>query len=486
MSAGAGKPSGVQASGGGGELRLPDPPVPNGRVLSIRVPGSKSLTNRALLLAALAEGESVLRDALIDADDARRMIEALRQLGAGIDVDEAARVVRVRGVGGRWRVPSEGVTLNLNNAGTATRFLAASVLASPAPITIDGNARMRERPIRELTDVLAMLGCGVEFLGSASCPPVRLTPPPAASAQGAGHSAQFGTTQSGQFISALLLMGPFVAEGRGVTLRLTGEVTSASYVRMTLGLLARLGASVQTSEDLSLIRVSAGEGGRGALPDGFDLAIEPDASSATYFAGAAALLPGLTVRLDGLSARSLQGDAMFAQTLARMGVPVLMEDDAIVVGGASWDGRLSPILADMSDMPDAAMTLASVAAFSSVPGGGAGGGASGATSILRGLRTLRVKETDRIAAMQAELAKIGVRIETNVGGDPGSITITPPEGGVACDAGVAPVQFATYDDHRMAMSLALVGLRRPNVVIHDPACVGKTYAGFWGDWTTLY
>lgn len=480
MSAGAGQTGGVRQ--GVGELRLPDPPVASVRTLSIRVPGSKSLTNRALLLAALADGESVLRDALVDADDARRMVDALRQLGATIDVDEAAGVVRVRGVGGRWRVPSEGVTLNLNNAGTATRFLAASVLASPASITIDGNARMRERPIRELTDVLAKLGCDVEFLGNANCPPVRLTPP--ASGSAAGLSAQFGTTQSGQFISALLLMGPFVAEGRGVTLRLTGEVTSASYVRMTLGLLARLGASVQTSEDLSLIRVSAGEGGRDVLPGGFDLAVEPDASSATYFAGAAALVPGLTVRLEGLSARSLQGDAMFAQTLARMGVPVVMEDNAIVVGGANWDGRLSPILADMSDMPDAAMTLASVAAFASVPGGG--GGASGATSILRGLRTLRVKETDRIAAMQAEFAKIGVRIEANLGGDPGSITITPPEGGVPCGAGVAPVHFATYDDHRMAMSLALVGLRRPNVVIHDPACVGKTYAGFWSDWARVW
>jgi 3-phosphoshikimate 1-carboxyvinyltransferase len=319
-----------------------------------------------------------------------------------------------------------------------------------------------------------MLGCGVEFLASPGCPPVRLTPP--ANAAASGLSAQFGTTQSGQFISALLLMGPFVAEGRGVTLRLTGEVTSASYVRMTLGLLARLGASVQTSEDLSLVRVSAGDGD--GLPRSFDLAIEPDASSATYFAGAAALLPGLTVRLEGLSARSLQGDALFAQTLARMGVPVAMEDDAIIVGGANWDGRLAPILADMSDMPDAAMTLASVAAFASAPGG--------AASILRGLRTLRVKETDRIAAMQAEFAKIGVRIETSVGGDPGSITITPPLDGVACDASAAPVSFATYDDHRMAMSLALVGLRRPNVVIRDPACVGKTYATFWADWAKLF
>jgi 3-phosphoshikimate 1-carboxyvinyltransferase len=466
-------------------ISLPDPPALAGpRVMSIRVPGSKSLTNRALLLAGLASGESVLRGALVDADDARRMVDALRVLGAGVTVDETQREVRVLGVGGRWRVPAEGVTLNLNNAGTATRFLAASVLASPAPITIDGNARMRERPIRELTDVLHALGCGVEFLGNPNCPPVRLTPPRVGDA-GAGLRAQFGTTQSGQFISALLLLGPFLAEGRGITLRLTGEVTSASYVRMTLGLLARLGASVQTSEDLSLIRVSAergasaGEGPGGMLPAGFELSIEPDASSATYFAGAAALVPGLAVRLEGLGARSLQGDAMFAQALARMGVPVAFEEDAIVVGGASWDGRLSPILADMSDMPDAAMTLASVAAFASVDG-------AGGASILRGLRTLRVKETDRIAAMQAEFAKIGVRIEANVGGDAGSITITPPDGGVACGADVERVEFATYDDHRMAMSLALVGLRRPNVVIREPGCVGKTYAGFWGDWAGLW
>ena len=355
------------------ELLLPPPPAivvgQVSKLLSIRVPGSKSLTNRALLLAGLAEGTSTIRNALVDADDARRMVEALQMLGASVEVDELGKCVRVRGVGGRWRVASGGVTLQLNNAGTATRFLAASVLASDAPITIDGNARMRERPIRELTDVLGALGCGVEFLGNPNCPPVRLSPP-ADKSDGRALVAQFGTTQSGQFISALLLMGAFVGGGRGITLRLMGEVTSASYVRMTLELLARLGAEVQTSEDLGLIRVSSGDG----LPRAFTLDIEPDASSATYFAGAAALVPGLVVRLEGLHARSLQGDASFVQVLARMGVPVVIEDEAIVVGGANWDGQLRPILADMSDMPDAAMTLASVAAFAFASEAGREGG----------------------------------------------------------------------------------------------------------------
>jgi len=432
-------------------------------------PGSKSLTNRAILLAALARGGSTLRGALTDADDARVMIDAVRTLGAGVSAEGDA--VRVAGVGGRWRTPPGGATLDLHNAGTAARFLAGTALLSAEPITIDGNARMRQRPIGELTEVLGTLGSAFEHLGAPGCPPVRITPPAALR-----HAAavEVATTQSSQFISALLMAGVFLPGG--LALRLTGEGTSGSYVEMTLGLLADLGASVRTSHDGRLVRV----GGAGGAPgiDGFSCDIEPDASGATTFWAAGAIVPGLSCAIAGIGKRSLQGDARFPAMLARMGTAVEHGQTdtgapTTLVRAPDPPGALAPILADMSEMPDAAMALACIACF------------AGGTSVLRGLRTLRIKECDRVEALRAELAKIGVRAEPPRG-DPDALTITPPEGGVDCSAAAARVEFETYDDHRMAMSLALIGLRRPNVYIRNPACVGKTYPGFWRDWAGLY
>jgi 3-phosphoshikimate 1-carboxyvinyltransferase len=244
---------------------------------------------------------------------------------------------------------------------------------------------------------------------------------------------------------------------------------------MTMGLLAKLGVETRSSSDSQVIRIS-GTAEVGVLK-AFNYAVEPDASGATYFWAAAAMCgnSSLRCRVMGLDEHSLQGDAQFPQMLRRMG--------AGVTPHAAGDGSfietdsapvIAPILADMSDMPDAAMTLASVACFAH------------GTSIIRGLRTLRVKETDRIAAMQEQLAKIGVVVATRVAGDDDAITITPPAHGVDCSAGVGEVRFDTYDDHRMAMSLALIGLRRPNTWINHPACVAKTYAGYWRDFAKLY
>lgn len=433
----------------------------------LRPPGSKSLTNRALLLAAMAEGASTVRGALLDADDAARMVAALASLGAV--VERVGEDLRVRGVGGRWRVPAEGVRLDLNNAGTATRFLAAAALLSPGPVTIDGNVRMRQRPIGELIDALRLLGMTAEYGGEPGFPPVRLTPPERGLPRGA--TLEIPTTLSSQFISALLLVAPWMPGG--LTIALTGQITSRSYIQMTLGLLDALGACVKTSEDLRFIRVGAGSG----VPAGvrpFEYAVEPDASGATYFWGAAALAPGAVCRIEGVGSDSLQGDARFPSLLSRMGATVTAHGGASAETLVRGPAALAPIMADMSDMPDAAMTLAAVASFAT------------GRSIVRGLRTLRVKETDRIAAMRVELAKIGVRVETDVLGDPDAITVTPPEGGVDCSAEAPRVEFETYDDHRMAMSLALVGLRRPNVFVRDPRCVGKTYPGFWSDLAGLY
>jgi 3-phosphoshikimate 1-carboxyvinyltransferase len=446
---------------------LPDPlPIPRVRTgpgvapvrAVVRPPGSKSLTNRAFLLAGLAPGESTLRHPLLGADDAERMMAALRSLGCDVTVDDEA--VRVRGVSGRWRVPPEGVTLNLNNAGTATRFLCAAALASPGPVTIDGNARMRERPISELTELLERLGARVEHTMDPSCPPVRITPPDGGvRVEGA---VEIGQTQSSQFISALLLVAPFLPEG--LTLRLVGDITSSSYIRMTVQLLEELGANIRTAEELRVIRVLPGM-------TAFDYDVEPDASGATYFWAAGALLPGGEVGVRGLGDSSFQGDAGFPDLLGRMGASVEESRDVVRCRGPQ---QLRPIMADMSDMPDAAMTLAACCAFA--PG----------TSILRGVRTLRVKETDRIAATRIELAKIGVVVEENVAGDPDVMSITPPEGGVDCSPGCEAVRFDTYDDHRMAMSMALIGLRRPNCFINDPACVAKTYPTYFADLARLH
>lgn len=472
---------------------LPIPPLPRGKRglfdVSLRTPGSKSLTNRALLLAALADGESTLRSPLLDADDAIRMRGALEQLGVSMSLttEGTEDLLRVKGVGGTWRPTSE-TTVNLNNAGTATRFLAAAALLGAAPIVIDGNARMRERPIGELVEVLAQLGARTEYVGRDGFPPIRIHP--LAERKGPGRVLEIPTTQSSQFISAIVMIAPWLAGG--LTIRLAGEITSPTYIEMTIGLLQQVGAMVKTSEDLRVIRVgppAASISNPGLKA--FEYDVEPDASGATYFWAAAATSPGSSAKVCGLSHRSLQGDASFPSLLARMGAIVEQHPatqavpHGVVVPAArdesdprthfirtTGPSRLEPIMADLSTMPDTAMTLAAVACFA--PG----------MSILRGLRTLRVKETDRIEALRNELTKIGVKVDCPVMGDHDVMAITPPPGDMALAS--ARVDFDTYDDHRMAMSLALIGLRRPNVFIKDPACVAKTYPTFWQDLARLY
>lgn len=456
--------------------QLPDPlPIPAidcaapPTHIRLRPPGSKSLTNRALLLAALAKGTTQLNGTLTEADDAQRMLEALTLLGAGIE-HTAPETLLIRGTAGCWPVPKEGITLNLHNAGTATRFLAAAAALATGPVTIDGNPRMRQRPIGELAAVLPKLGLNIDYLHAHGYPPLRLTP---ARHTPKNTSIDLLTTKSSQFISALLMLGPWI-DG-GITLRLQGEITSPPYISMTLRLLDRLGAQVRTSEDLRILRVGPPKGDPG-LP-AFNYAIEPDASGATYFWAAGALLPNASVGIEGLAGDalptgSLQGDARFPNLLARMGARI--ETSATGIKTVHAPPTLTRIDADMTDMPDAAMTLAALCVFA--PG----------RSVLRGLRTLRVKETDRIAAMQAELRKLGVRVEHDVSEDPDALSITPPDAGIDCSQAAPAVEFDTYDDHRMAMSLALIALRRPNCLIRDPGCVRKTYPTFWADLAMLY
>ncbi|HYD01081.1 MAG TPA: 3-phosphoshikimate 1-carboxyvinyltransferase [Phycisphaerales bacterium] len=456
------------------------PPVTRPFDVTIRPPGSKSLTNRALLLAALAEGESVLTGALADADDAQVMVRALRRLGAEIDVTAEVEpngescgnaTIRVKGVGGRWKMkPGEVVTLNLNNAGTATRFLTAAAVLQPPEgggIVIDGNARMRERPIGELVDALRGLETRVEFLGKPGFPPLCVRPS-VRRADGM-RRIEFGRTSSSQFISALMLVAPWLDGGLHV--RFASLPTSVSYVMMTAGLLERLDARAGPLSD-------AGIAIPGHAVEPFRLPIEPDASSASYFLAAGALVPGSRSRLAGLDPRPgrLQPDALFVKHLEERGALTLRTSDAATV---SHNGPLKGGDSDMALMPDVSMTAAVVGCFAIE------------ASALSGLRTLRVKETDRVAALVTELARVGVRVEPfaytdgHAQADEG-VRILPPAGGIDCSFSAPRVEFVTYNDHRMAMSLALIGLKRPNVYIRDPGCVRKTYPTFWRDMAKVY
>lgn len=429
---------------------LPLVPLPADRPAGVKIhpPGSKSLTNRVLLLAALAEGESVLTGCLLEADDARVMIEALRRLGAVIDTGGppgADGTVRVRGVGGRFR---GGCELNLNNAGTATRFLTAAACLADAPVVIDGNPRMRERPIGELLDLLRRLGVTIEELGAPGRVPLRVHP-----CRPRSGPVDAGPTQSSQYLSALLLLAPWMEPpGAPLTLRFGTPPTSHSYIDMTLGLLRSVGVR-HAERDAGWNEASAA----GAGLRGFTHRVEADASGAAPFWGAAAV-GELRITINGLPADSLQGDAGFVPLPSRL-----------LEGGVF----------DLTLMPDTAMVAAAVACFAAAP------------VTLEGLRTLRVKETDRLAALRNELAKVGVGVEIQAYRTPNGqsdelLRITPPRGGIDRSSSAPKVVFDTYDDHRMAMSLAIIGLRRPNVVIRDPACVAKTYPGFWKDWANLY
>jgi len=422
---------------------------------TIRPPGSKSITNRALLLAALADGTSTLTRPLADADDAQRMLKAIQELGAQVSRDE--HTIRITGTAGNWPI-TQPTTINLNNAGTATRFLAASSILSGQPLTVDGNARMRERPIADLVKALAQLGVHATYTLTEGCPPVTLEPP----ASLPDHpTISFARLQSSQFVSALMLIAPHLPNGMAI--EFDQPPPSTPYIDMTAQMLRRLDVRVDQAPDRSTITVAR------APIAGFNLDIEPDASGATYFWTAAAITPGATATVPGLN-DSIQGDARYVDLLERMGATVTHTDQGISVTGPD---QLRAINADLTDVPDTAMSLAIACCFADGP------------STLTGLRTLRVKETDRIEAMHTELTKLGIRINVGNTTDPDAFTIDPA-GFKAPFENAHPIAFDTYDDHRMAMSLALIGLHRPNTTINDPACVRKTYPDYFQDLARIY
>ena len=406
----------------------------------VKPPGSKSITNRALICAALAEGTSTLVGAL-DSDDTRVMIEALRALGVAVDLDAAAAILHVAGCGGRF--PQPKADLFLGNSGTSIRFLTAAVALGQGRYRLDGVSRMRQRPIDDLLVALRQLGADVQSELGTGCPPVVV----AANGLRGGNAAVAGAISS-QFLSALLMAAP-CASGQ-VEIRVDGELVSKPYVDMTLAVMRSFGVEVEAIEYQRFVACGNGR------YRGRHYEIEPDASAASYFSAAAAITGG-EVAVEGLSHDTLQGDVAFCDCLAQMGCVVEDNGRAIVVRARPLHG----IDVNMNAISDTVQTLAAVALFAQGP------------TTIRGVGHIRHKETDRIGNLAIELRKFGAAVDEFDDG----LRITP---GVLHAA-----EIETYDDHRMAMSLALVGLKTPGVVILNPGCTAKTYPGYFADLDAL-
>jgi len=407
---------------------------------AVRVPGSKSITNRALLLAALAEGESELHGAL-ESDDTVVMREALLELGASIRASEVGPW-QVTGTGGQLRVPE--APLYVQNSGTSARFLTAAATLSPGPVLIDGNDRMRERPIGHLVDALQSLGAEIEIQGHDGCPPVRV-----AGGGLPGGSGEIDGSHSSQYTSAVLLASPYAEQDVRLGF-LDGILVSRPYVDVTLAIMRDFGAEVSWygEGDVERIHVRAGQHYQAR-----DYTIEPDASSAAYLFCAAAIAGG-SVRVEGVPVQSLQSDWRILDLLERMGCTVLRSGERVELRGANGPLRsLGEV--DMNDLPDAALAYAVVALFADGP------------TLIKNVWNLRIKETDRLDALEKELRKLGARAKA----ERDSLFIQPgPLHGAEID---------TYDDHRMAMAFSLAGLRVPGVVIRDPGCVRKTWPKYF-------
>jgi len=417
---------------------------------TVRLPGSKSITNRMLLLAALAEGATVLRDVL-DADDTRVMVGALRALGVRVDI-EGAQTLRVHGVGtavSPFTFSVKQADLFLGNAGTALRPLTAVLALSDGDYRVSGVPRMHERPIGDLVEALAQLGARIEYTATPGYPPLRIRP----AAPSAQSRVSVRGNVSSQFLTALLLAAPLT--GRAVTIAVEGGLISRPYIEITLNAMRRFGVEVKGEGDIFAVPAS-----RYRSPG--EIRVEGDASAASYFLAAGAisgLHGGGPVRVAGVGRDSIQGDVQFADTLRAMGARIDIGENWIEASAgeaAQRAGGLKAFDADFNHIPDAAMTAAVCALFANGP------------STLRNIGSWRVKETDRIAAMAAELRKLGAQVET--GAD--WLRITPP-------AALRAATIDTYGDHRIAMCFALAALGGVAVRINDPECVAKTFPEYF-------
>jgi 3-phosphoshikimate 1-carboxyvinyltransferase len=402
--------------------------------VSLRPPGSKSITNRALVCAALAPGRSTLTGVLF-ADDTHAMLDAVRALGATLTLDEGARTALVDGVDPR--TASGDVRVDARQSGTTSRFILPAAALRPGRGVVDGTPQLRARPFAALVVALRELGATVEDLGEPGFLPVAVTGPLA------GGKVALPGHISSQYLSGLLMAGPLMADG--LTVELTSPLVSVPYVEATTAVMAAFGV---TADGLSV---------RPGAYRATEYAIEPDASAASYLLAAAAVSGG-RVSVEGLGTRSLQGDVRFADLLERMGARVERAADRITVTGT---GTLHGIDVDMADISDTAQTLAAVAVFADSP------------TRVTGIGFIRGKETDRIGAVVTELRRAGIEAVEDADGF--TVHPGPPK----------PTAFDTYEDHRMAMSLALLGLRAPGIEIRDPRCVAKTYPAYFEDLARL-
>jgi len=427
---------------------------------SVALPGSKSISNRVLLLSALARGTTDI-DELLDADDTRVMIAALETLGVGLErLDpDTPHALRVHGVEGAF--PVRKAELFLGNAGTAFRSLTAALALAGGEYRLSGVPRMHERPIGDLVDGLRGLGARIDYLGNDGYPPLALrgvAGVAASSAPGQALATRVRGNVSSQFLTALLMALPLIARTVPARLEVVGELISKPYVDITLNLMARYGVTVER-EGWSAFTVPAGQVYRSPGV----LQVEGDASSASYFLALGAIAAG-PVTVTGVGRDSIQGDVRFVDALRAMGASVEMAEHAITVRGitVAHGARLSAIDADFNHIPDAAMTVAVLALFADGP------------STLRNIGSWRVKETDRIAAMATELAKLGATVEAGTD----FLRVTPP-------ARLTSAAIDTYDDHRMAMCFSLAACGGVGVRINHPECVAKTFPDYFAVLATL-
>jgi len=416
---------------------------------SIILPGSKSISNRTLLLAALADGVTEIRD-LLASDDTSRMLEALQALGVKLE-NFAENAWRVTGCGGNF--PNKNADLFLGNAGTAFRPLTAALAFANGDYKLSGVPRMHERPIGDLVDALAQAGAAVEYLGNTGYPPLRISP----ATLNLDSTIKIRGDVSSQFLTALLMALPLT--GHKATIEVVGELISKPYIEITLNLMAKFGVNV-VRDGWQRFTIPANS----SYHSPKQIFVEGDASSASYFLAAGAIAGN--IKVEGLGEHSIQGDVRFAEALALMGGNISYGENHITSSKAA---KIKAVDLDCNHIPDAAMTLAILALFAQ------GETDEERTTTLRNIASWRVKETDRIAAMATELRKVGATVEE--GAD--YIKITPP-------AQLTPnAVIDTYDDHRMAMCFSLVSLGNVPVVINDPNCVAKTFPNYFTEFKKL-
>ena len=410
----------------------------------INVPGSKSLSNRALLLAALAEGETELTN-LLDSEDIEHMLNALTKLGINYHLSEDKTQCVVQGNGGAFNV-AEPLELFLGNAGTAMRPLCAALAASNVDTVLTGEPRMEERPIGDLVDALREADAEVTYLKNEGYPPLQIK----GKTLNGGEMSVDGSVSS-QFLTALLMAAPLFSGD--VTIRIKGELVSKPYIDITLDTMAKFGVTVK-NDNYQTFTISGDA--KYIAPGKF--MVEGDASSASYFLAAGAIKGG-TVRVTGIGQNSIQGDIRFADVLEAMGATVVWNDEYVEVTGAPLKG----VNMDMNHIPDAAMTIATTALFAEGP------------TTMTNIYNWRVKETDRLAAMATELQKLGAKVEE--GHD--YIKVWPTES-------LKHAEIDTYNDHRIAMCFSLVALSDTPVTINDPGCTRKTFPDYFTRFKTLY